>query len=109
MKTGSGKSEAIDRYVLAKGRIMAKQQELEVQQGIWIDMRWLHQAGLTSHCQIEIKPGEIRIVEAGGDTIHPAPTEKDWDVLRSLGSNAEPGRLPDAAVEHDRYLYGKGR
>jgi hypothetical protein len=40
---------------------------------------------------------------------------RDWlsqdedEAWRSLGSNAEPGQLPNAAAEHDRYLYGKGR
>lgn len=33
--------------------------------------------------------------------------EAAWSVFRSLGQDAEPGRLLDAAVQHDRYLYGK--
>ena len=31
------------------------------------------------------------------------------EVFRSLGHDAQPGRLPNAAVEHDRYLYEKER
>jgi hypothetical protein len=34
---------------------------------------------------------------------------KGWEVFRSLGYDAQPGRLPNAAVQHDRYLYGKER
>jgi len=34
---------------------------------------------------------------------------KGWEVFRSLGRDAQPGRLPNAAVEHDRYLYEKER
>jgi hypothetical protein len=34
---------------------------------------------------------------------------KGWEVFRFLGRDAQPGRLPNAAVEHDRYLYEKER
>jgi len=88
---------------------MAEQRVLEVQQGIWIDMRWLQQAGLSSRYQVVVLPGEIRIVGVCDDTQQAVPSEKEWNVLRSLGSDAEAGQLPNAAVEHDRYLYGKGR
>lgn len=30
-----------------------------------------------------------------------------WDVFRSLGRDALPGRLVDPSTEHDRYLYGR--
>lgn len=30
-----------------------------------------------------------------------------WAALRQLGQDATPGRLSDAAISHDRYLYGK--
>ena len=30
-----------------------------------------------------------------------------WAAWRQLGQDAPPGRLADAAVSHDRYLYGK--
>ena len=30
-----------------------------------------------------------------------------WEAFRRMGQDAGPGRLPDAAAQHDRYLYGK--
>jgi hypothetical protein len=53
-----------------------------------------------------VQAGEIRIVTANT----PAPaisSEKGWKVFRSLGKDARRGNLPDAALQHDRYLYGK--
>ena len=32
-----------------------------------------------------------------------------WEAFRQLGQDAVPGRLPDAAVSHDQYLYSKKR
>jgi hypothetical protein len=89
--------------------IMAEEQMLEVQQGIWIDVRWLQQAGLGSRYQVVVLPGEIRILGVWDDTRQETPSEKEWNTLRSLGSDAGPGQLQNAAAEHDRYLYGKGR
>lgn len=88
---------------------MAEEQLLEVQPGIWIDVRWLQQAGLSSHYQVVVLPGEIRISGVKDDTQQEAPSEKAWNVLRCLGSDARPGQLQNAAADHDRYLYGKGR
>ena len=41
----------------------------------------------------------------------PAPTQVDdaWDAFCQLGQSPEPGRLPDASVRHDEYLYSKKR
>ena len=82
-------------------------QILEVRKGIWIDERWLRNAGLGSHLQVVVQPGEIRILTAPTETQPAEPSGRGWDVFRSLGCDAQPGRLPNAAVEHDRYLYGK--
>ncbi|MEW5870285.1 MAG: hypothetical protein AB1894_13500 [Chloroflexota bacterium] len=30
-----------------------------------------------------------------------------WEIFRSLGENAAPGRISDASSNHDQYLYGK--
>ncbi len=30
-----------------------------------------------------------------------------WEIFRHLGQDAKPGCLPDAATQHDQYLYGK--
>jgi hypothetical protein len=43
------------------------------------------------------------------DEVERQRSPRGWEVLRSLGHDAQPGRLPNAAVEHDRYLYGKER
>lgn len=34
-------------------------------------------------------------------------SEGAWDVFRSLGRDAQPGKLADPSVQHDRYLYGQ--
>lgn len=33
-------------------------------------------------------------------------SEEGWRVFRTLEKNAIEGKLPNASVEHDRYLYG---
>jgi hypothetical protein len=34
-------------------------------------------------------------------------SQEAWEVFRHLGQEATPGCLPDAAAQHDQYLYGK--
>ena len=82
-------------------------QILEVRQGVWIDEQWIRNAGLGSHLRVVVQPGEIRILTATRETQPTEPSERGWDIFRGLGREAQPGRLPNAAVEHDRYLYGK--
>ncbi len=79
---------------------------LEIQEGIWIDEQWIRDAGLSRRLRVIVRPGEIRIIPAriGEETVGSA---KGWEVFRSLGADAQPGQLSNAAVEHDRYLYGK--
>jgi hypothetical protein len=88
---------------------MPNQQVLKVQQGIWIDEQWIRNAGLSAHLRVLVQPGEIRILAVPTEGEQQAWSEKGWDVFRSLGRDAQPGQLPNAAIEHDRYLYGKGR
>jgi hypothetical protein len=38
-----------------------------------------------------------------------AEVQAAWTALRQTGQDATPGRLSDASVHHDRYLYGKDR
>ena len=85
---------------------MLHEQELEVRQGIWIDKEWLKNAGLSGRLHVVIGTGEIRILPVAG-AAEQAGTVFGWDVFRTLGEAATPGRLPDAAIAHDRYLYGK--
>jgi hypothetical protein len=33
--------------------------------------------------------------------------EDAWDAFCQLGQSPDPGRLPEASVRHDEYLYGK--
>ena len=80
---------------------------VNVQQGIWIDERWLRNAELGSRLQVVVQPGEIRIQAAPTEVEQQKPSETGWDVFKSLGQDAQPGRLPNAAKEHDRYLYGR--
>jgi len=80
---------------------------VNVQQGIWIDERWLRNAELGSRLQVVVQPGEIRIQAAPAEIEQQKSSETGWDVFRSLGQDAQSGRLPNAAKEHDRYLYGR--
>ncbi|MBI5054891.1 MAG: hypothetical protein HZC38_16620 [Chloroflexi bacterium] len=85
---------------------MTTPQIVEAKQGILIEEQLLQSAGLGNHLQIIVQAGEIRIVTANT----PAPalsSEKGWKVFRALGNNPGKGKLPNAAVDHDRYLYGK--
>ena len=88
---------------------MPNQQVLEVQQGIWIDQRWIRNAELGTRVRVVVQPGEIRILAVPTEGKQQEVSEDGWDVFRSLGRDAQPGQLPNAAVEHDRYLYGKGQ
>ncbi len=86
---------------------MQERQILNVSQGVWIDKRWLHKAGLGARLQVEMKPGEIRIQAASDMIEDTSPSEKGWQTFESLGDDAVPGCLRDAARDHDLYLYGK--
>jgi hypothetical protein len=82
------------------------QEVLTVQHGIWIDEQWIRDAGLGGRLRILVQPGEIRILP-GTEENDPKVSSKGWEVFRSLGDDAQPGNLENAAEEHDRYLYGK--
>jgi hypothetical protein len=85
---------------------MLHEQELEVRQGIWIDKEWLRNAGFGSRLHVLVQLGEIRILPGTGATRQVGSTT-GRDIFRTLGDDATTGQLADAAVEHDRYLYGK--
>lgn len=89
----------------------ASSQILEVERGVWISEQWLREAGLGQRIQVAVRPREIRILDLLPETIvgQEQPSERGWQMLRSLGADAEPGRLPNAAIEHDRYLYAKSQ
>ncbi len=92
---------------------MAEQPILDVQEGIWIDKRWLQQAGLGERLQIAIVQGEIRILAAPeaqklSDSAESVWTEEATETFCSLWRDAEPGKLHNASENHDLYLYGKG-
>ena len=80
---------------------------LKVQQGIWIDDEWLQSAGLGTRLQVILQNGEIRIIAAPTYSASPIPSEQAWRVFRALGKQARAGRLADASVRHDEYLYRK--
>ena len=85
---------------------MLNEQELEVRQGIWIDKEWLKNAGLSGRLHVVVQPGEIRILP-GPAAVEGVSTPLGWNIFQTIGDEATPGQLPDAATEHDRYLYGK--
>lgn len=84
------------------------QKELDVKEGIWIDEQWIRDAGLGRRLRVTIKPGEIRINPAKPEGEISGSLE-GWAIFQTLGNDAQPGQLENAAVEHDRYLYGKGQ
>ncbi len=88
---------------------MLDQEVIEVRQGIWIDERWLRDAGLGTCLRVMVQPGEIRVLAMPPQVEGEEPSPEGWNVLRSLGCDAQPGRLSNAAREHDRYLYGKSQ
>ena len=86
---------------------MKQGQIIDVSQGVWIDARWLHKAGLGSRVQIEMKTGEIRILAASKTVEESKPSQKGWNTFETLGDNAVAGRLKNAAENNDHYLYGQ--
>ena len=69
---------------------MQERQILNVSQGVWIDERWLHKAGLGARLQVEMKPGEIRIKAASDMIEEKSPSEKGWKTFESLGDDSVP-------------------
>ena len=53
----------------------------------------------TPHTHLQIT---IRLLESEAEQLEAA-----WAAFRQLGQDAAPGRLRDASVHQDRYLYGK--
>ncbi|MBM4461470.1 MAG: hypothetical protein FJ011_27560 [Chloroflexi bacterium] len=89
-----------------------EQAVVDVQQGVWIDAYRLRKAGLGKQLQIVVRPGMVQILSktAPSETILAEPQEASalgWEIFRALGNDAQPGRLPDTAVDHDRYLYSR--
>ena len=89
----------------------ASSQILEVERGIWISEQWLREADLGQRIRVTVGPREIRILDILPENLseQEQPSEQGWQMLRSLGVDAEPGRLPNAATGHDGYLYAKNR
>ena len=86
---------------------MSNTKILKVQQGIWLDDQWLQAAGLGSSLKVVVQSGEIRIIAAPKEVESKTSPGRGWEVFRSLGKNASVGKLKNAGVEHDKYLYGK--
>jgi hypothetical protein len=40
-------------------------------------------------------------------TLLSSDEKRGWEIFRQMGRNAESGTLPNAWVDHDKYLYGK--
>jgi len=87
---------------------MPNRDVVKVQRGIWIDEQRIRDAGLGTRIEIIVQAGEIRILPVSAEA-EQRESPKGWQVFRSMGRDASPGQLPNSAVEHDRYLYGKGR
>lgn len=87
-------------------KIMTQTQEIELQQGLWIQQQWLIEAGLDDKVQIVIQEGEIRIISAA-QSAHKKKQEAGWDVFLSLEKDAPTGDVKDVSTNHDNYLYQK--
>jgi len=48
----------------------------------------------------------VRVVISVPDT-DPDDKQDAWALFQQMGREAAPGQLPDAAVKHDQYLYGR--
>ena len=84
---------------------MIEQQIVDVQHGLWLDADWLEKAGLGSHLQVIVQPGEIRILAEPSDASFVEESEDGWDVFLSLETGTMPGKCPNASTDHDHYLY----
>jgi hypothetical protein len=63
------------------------------------------QLAATPHAAVRVTiqilpPLQTLAVEQGEDA---------WEAFDQLGQSPDPGRLPEASVRHDEYLYGKKR
>ena len=86
---------------------MLAKQVVEVKQGIWIDKQWLRSAGLKNHLQVIIGKGEIRPTSASDE--NKVNYTRGWNIFQTLEDDAQAGKLQNAAVEHNRYLYEKNK
>jgi hypothetical protein len=77
---------------------------VKVRKGIWIDEEWLRSAGLGRDLQIEVQPGEIHISGLPAEEAAEEPSSRGWKIFQDMRRNAQPGKLSNASVDHDRYL-----
>ena len=42
-------------------------------------------------------------------TVDSRNEKRGWEIFKQMGRNAEHGKLPNAAEDHDKYLYGKAK
>ncbi len=84
---------------------MFDREVLEVQQGIWINERWIHDAKLGKRLQVVVRPGEIRILPMSEK---PMPEEPEAAAASEDPVLAVAGILsgePLSAEEIERELY----
>ena len=79
---------------------MFDREVLEVQQGIWINERWIHDAKLGKRLQVVVRPGEIRILRMPGETAAAAASEDPVLAVAGILSGE-----PLSAEEIERELY----
>ncbi|MFP4396441.1 MAG: hypothetical protein ACLFTI_14385 [Anaerolineales bacterium] len=73
---------------------------LEVQQGIWINERWIHDAKLGKRLQVVVRPGEIRILPVSEEPEAAAASEDPVLAVAGILSGE-----PLSAEEIERELY----
>lgn len=80
---------------------MFDREVLEVQQGVWINERWIRDAKLGTRLQVVVRPGEIRILPVPEETEVAAASEDP--VLAVVGIlSGEP--LSAEEIEREFYL-----
>jgi len=86
---------------------MQDKEVIDVRHGIWIEEQWLRRAGLGTRLQVVVGSGQIRILSLPEEAEQQKISDQGWEIFQSLGSDAQPGQLQNAAQKHDRYLYRK--
>lgn len=108
-------SEVLNFVLLLKNKTHApaeaKDLDLQFQQELRV-LSQAYRARLAKEGKLEQTAEEVmadlkqtREEIAAAEYEPPVPSAKAWSAFRALGKNAKPGKLPNASVEHDRYLY----
>ena len=57
--------------------------------------------------ELDLQPSALVQVVLSVPEADKEEMQEAWKLFQEMGREATPGRLPKAAAEHDRYLYGR--